>query len=76
MAKNRFKAFEGFDFDPSSLNAKKKTGKSSDPRYAKVTVYLSKDLHYRLRSHTLLEDEDMSELIERVMADYFRQLDA
>jgi hypothetical protein len=40
-----------------------------------VTLYLTKDLHFKLRSHSLATEEDMSDLVEQVMNDYFKQLD-
>lgn len=79
MAKDRNR-FAGFEALSAQVNepttpAPEKLSKSKDPDYKKVTLYLTKALHFQLRSHTLATDEDMSELVERVMSDYFKQLD-
>ena len=68
---NRFEGFEDFSGIPKSVP--KTMGKSRDPDYDKVTMYLTKDLHKRLRTETLLADEDMSDLVERVMQEYFER---
>lgn len=66
---NRFEGFEELKrVDPAIA---KSLGRSKDPRYKKVTIYLNNDLHRELRQETLLAEENMSELIERVMLDYF-----
>jgi hypothetical protein len=78
MAKdrNRFAGFEALSAQVNEpTSAVEKLSKSKDPDYKKVTLYLTKALHFKLRSHTLATDEDMSELVERVMSDYFKQLD-
>lgn len=81
---NRFEGFEDFGSAPeSSFNEKesKQTisvgkAKSKDPNFKKVTLYLTKELHLKMRSQTLTTDEDMSELVERIMSNYFESLDA
>ena len=77
MAKDRNR-FAGFEALSAQVNeptpVAEKLSKSKDPDYKKVTLYLTKALHFKLRSHTLATDEDMSELVERVMSDYFKQL--
>lgn len=50
-------------------------GKSANPDFKKVTLYLSKELHLKMRTHALTETETMSDLVERVMSAYFKQLD-
>jgi hypothetical protein len=78
MAKerNRFAGFEALSAQVNEPNpVPEKLSKSKDPDYKKVTLYLTKALHFKLRSHTLATNEDMSELVERVMADYFKHLD-
>lgn len=75
-AKNRFAGFEGLsgDFANNPANDAEKVGKSKDSNYKKVTLYLTKELHFKLRSHSLSTTEDMSDLVEKVMTDYFNQL--
>jgi hypothetical protein len=76
--KNRFAGFEALKSEPVETKPidQGKVGKSKDSNYKKVTLYLTKDLHFKLRSHSLATTEDMSDLVEQVMNDYFKQLDA
>jgi len=74
--KNRFAGFEALNAKVNeSVPDSEKLSKSKDPNYKKVTIYLTKALHLKLRSHSLTIEEDMSELVERVMSDYFKRLD-
>lgn len=80
---NRFEGFEDLGAAPEQPKSKIPTkssvaqgkAKSKDPDFKKVTLYLSKELHLKMRSQTLITDEDMSELVDRVMVEYFKQLD-
>jgi len=84
---NRFEGFEDFKVVTPSASERNKSeqkerskvssqAKSKNPEFKKVTLYLTKDLHLKLRSATLTGEEDMSELVERVMEDYFKQLNS
>lgn len=76
--KNRFAGFESLTVEPVEEKSlpQEKVGKSKDSNYKKVTLYITKALHFKLRSHTLATEEDMSELVERVMTEYFQRLDS
>ena len=89
MAKPKENRFEGFEVigdqnsDPKltikpqqNKRSVEKIGKSADPDFKKVTLYLSKELHLLMKSHTLTTEENMSDLVERIMTDYFKQLDS
>lgn len=90
MAKSKGNRFEGFeDFKAVSseqsgevaqqgeqrTNKNISQAKSKNPDFKKVTLYLTKELHLKMRSQTLTTEEDMSDLVERVMADYFKRLE-
>ncbi len=86
MAKetNRFAGFENFvQLDPASSPEvdvnddppTKAIAKSKDPNFKRTTLYLSKELHLKLRTHTLTTEQDMSELVEQVISEYFEHLD-
>jgi len=83
MAKSKTNRFEGFENltkntevkgNSSTPRSDPKSGKSANPEFKKVTLYLSKELHLKMKSHTLTADENMSDLVERVMTDYLNQL--
>jgi hypothetical protein len=76
--KNRFAGFEALKSEPVEKPQidQGKVGKSKDSNYKKVTLYLTTDLHFKLRSHSLTTTEDMSDLVEQVMMDYFKQSDS
>lgn len=62
-----------------SLQAKpsknqRRIGKSANPDFTRTTLYLSNDLHHQIKVHAVSNKEDMSELVERVMADYLKNL--
>lgn len=75
--KNRFAGFEALKSEAVETKpiTQEKVGKSKDANYKKVTLYLTKELHFKLRSHSLATEEDMSDLVEQVMTDYFKQWD-
>ncbi len=77
--KNRFAGFETFvQADSPPTTTAKSDGaiaKSKDPNFKKTTLYLSKEIHLKLRTYTLTAEQDMSELVEQVLIDYFKQLD-
>ncbi|AIE76077.1 hypothetical protein [Synechocystis sp. PCC 6714] len=77
--KNRFAGFENFAQAESTTSEKKPEAaiaKSKDPNFKKTTLYLSKATHLRLRTHTLSTEQDMSELVEELLVDYFKRLDS
>ncbi|WP_199309591.1 MULTISPECIES: hypothetical protein [Synechocystis] len=80
--KNRFAGFENFvqAESTSSESAQGKPeaaiAKSKDPNFKKTTLYLSKATHLKLRTHTLSTEQDMSELVEELLVDYFKRLDS
>lgn len=53
----------------------RRIGKSADPNFTRTTIYLSNDLHHQIKVHAVSNKEDMSELVERVMTDYFSKLE-
>lgn len=76
---NRFAGFEGLKETTTESSPtptpKKGTGKSKDPEYKKVTVYLKKEVHQQLRASTLMGEEDMSDLLNRLAEEHFKRLD-
>ncbi|MBE9204898.1 hypothetical protein IQ218_17550 [Synechocystis salina LEGE 06099] len=80
--KNRFAGFENFvqaeSTSSESVKTKSETAiaKSKDPNFKKTTLYLSKATHLKLRTHTLSTEQDMSELVEALLVDYFKRLDS
>jgi hypothetical protein len=80
--KNRFAGFENFVQAESTVSestiAKERSApaKSKDPNFKKTTLYLSKATHLQLRTHTLSTEQDMSELVEELLVDYFKRLDS
>lgn len=86
--KNRFAGFENFvqadSNDLEALNTESETtapkvspppAKSKDPNFKKTTLYLTKATHLKLRTHTLSTEQDMSQLVEELLVDYFNRLD-
>ena len=82
--KNRFAGFENFvqidpalssEADVNDAPPTKAIAKSKDPNFKRTTLYLSKELHLKLRTHTLTTEQDMSELVEQVISAYFKHLD-
>ncbi|WP_339374200.1 hypothetical protein [Picosynechococcus sp. PCC 11901] len=74
---NRFEGFEDFKAEPPGRSpGVQGQAKSKNPDFKKVTLYLTKELHLKMRSQTLTTEEDMSELVERIMGEYFEQLDS
>jgi hypothetical protein len=80
--KNRFAGFENFVQAESTTSESTKgkpeaaIAKSKDPNFKKTTLYLSKATHLKLRTHTLSTEQDMSELVEELLVDYFKRLDS
>jgi hypothetical protein len=80
--KNRFAGFENFvqaeSTSSESVQGKQEAAiaKSKDPNFKKTTLYLSKATHLKLRTHTLSTEQDMSELVEELLVDYFKRLDS
>lgn len=87
--KNRFAGFENFvqaeSTSSESAQGKPETAmpkarsapaKSKDPNFKKTTLYISKATHLKLRTHTLSTEQDMSELVEELLVDYFKRLDS
>lgn len=56
---------------PQTRSAKR-NGKSSDPDYKKVTVYLSKALHQRMKQYAFDEETEQSLLIEQAVDLYLK----
>lgn len=56
---------------PIDKRIKRPLGKSANPNFTKTTLYLSNDLHHQIKVYAVTTKEDMSDLVERVMADYF-----
>jgi hypothetical protein len=47
--------------------------KSKDPNFVRTTIYLSKQLHRRLKSAAAHSDQEMSELVEKSVFQYLQQ---
>ena len=43
-------------------------GKSSDPDYKRTTIYLSKQLHKRLKAAATDEEREISEIVEQLVS--------
>ncbi|MEG3843740.1 CopG family transcriptional regulator [Microcoleus sp. herbarium14] len=50
--------------------------KSKDPNFVRTTVYLPKLLHRQLKSAAAQSGWEMSELVEKSLAQYLQQFDA
>jgi hypothetical protein len=50
--------------------------KSKDPNFVRTTVYLPKLLHRQLKSAAAQSGWEMSELVEKSVAQYLQQFDA
>ncbi|AMA10696.1 hypothetical protein AWQ23_14710 (plasmid) [Picosynechococcus sp. PCC 73109] len=50
---------------------KRPIGKSASPDFTRTTLYLSNELHHQIKLYAVSQKEDMSDLVERVMTDYF-----
>lgn len=61
----------GFSMPATDNRKKRLPGKSANPDFTKTTLYLTNDLHHQIKVHAVAAKEDMSDLVERVMADYF-----
>ena len=49
-----------------------KISKSKDPNYIRTTVYLPKELHRQLKSLAVLDDKEMSQIVEESLAQYLK----
>jgi hypothetical protein len=50
--------------------------KSKDPNFVRATVYLPKQMHRDLKSAAAQSGEEISELVEKSVAQYLQQLSA
>ncbi|MCC3568790.1 MAG: hypothetical protein EAZ94_21905 [Oscillatoriales cyanobacterium] len=50
--------------------------KSKDPNFVRTTVYLPKQMHRDLKSATVQPGSEISELVEKSVAQYLQQLSA
>lgn len=51
----------------------KSIGKSKDPDYSKLTVYVREKLHQKLRVHSMARRAEISELVEQALRLYFKE---
>ena len=49
-----------------------KRSKSKDPNYVRTTVYLPKELHRQLKAAAAAEDQEMSEVVTRLIQDWLQ----
>ena len=45
-------------------------GKSRDPNYKQLGLYVRKDIHRKVKSKAAAEDVELSELVERLLIDW------
>ena len=50
--------------------ASPKPSKSTDPEYKRTTIYLPKRLHRQLKAAAADEDQEMSEIVEKLVENY------
>ncbi len=61
------------DLEPAPTGA---LPKSKDPNFVRATVYLPKQMHRDLKSAAAQSGEEISELVEKSVAQYLQQLSA
>ena len=61
------------DLEPAPTSA---LPKSKDPNFVRATVYLPKQMHRDLKSAAAQSGEEISELVEKSVAQYLQQLSA
>jgi len=49
---------------------KKIPGKSNDPNYSRITLYMRKDIHRKLKTKSTALDLELSEVLERLVIDW------
>ena len=50
----------------------RKQSKSTDPQYKRTTIYLRKSLHRQLKAAAAVQEREMSEIIEEMVANYIK----
>lgn len=61
---------QNIPISPASENVSDRIVKSKSPEHQKVTLYLTKALHKRLKAHSALEDMEMSDAAEMAIAEW------
>jgi hypothetical protein len=60
--------------EPASVRKEKKeaerTTKSTDPTYQRTTLYIPKTLHRQFKSATIDDDQEMSEVMEKLIQEW------
>jgi len=55
---------------PESKHLDIQTSKSKDPNYQRTTLYLPKSLHRKFKFATIKDEREMSEIIEKLSAQW------